>query len=154
MKLHLSLAAALLATTVLVAQNPGSTTRPADTGKSDKAHALEGTWTVLSAEKDGQPMQDAAKDITCTVKDNVVTCTCPKSGTTIRMECTGPGKAKVTMTEGKDTKGDAKEAVYVLTNDYLAVCVHDAKTASTGTDGFQPSSKSHCSIILKRADHK
>lgn len=159
MKLHLCCAAVLLAAVVVSAQNPGSPARPADTGKADKTNALEGTWTVLCAEKNGQPMPEA-KDITCTVKDGVMTCTCPKTGMTAKIEFTSPGKGKVTMSEGKeDTKAQAKEATYILTNDYLAVCVHDEKTSIGGekppkdTDvstGFQPTAKSQCSFILKR----
>jgi uncharacterized protein (TIGR03067 family) len=164
MKLHLSLVAVacFAAATFAQNQNPGGATRPAD--KADaKAEKLEGTWTVVAIEKDGQPMQDA-KDMTVTVKDNTITCSGKdgKPAMTCKLEFTGPGKAKVMMTEGGATgtepatnarkdggKEGSKEAVYVLTSDYLAVCVHDDtnKTAATTTE---PNSKSKCSIILKR----
>lgn len=163
MKLLALAAAVLLSATLATAQNP------ATTAKVDKASALDGTWTVLSAEKNGEAIKDA-KDMTVTVKDNVITCNCAKSGTTMRIEFTGPGKGKVTTTEGKDgekvaskdgEKAVAKEAVFVLTSDYLAVCIHDEKP-NLGPDGkprdretdasYQPSTKAQCTIILKRAE--
>jgi uncharacterized protein (TIGR03067 family) len=162
MKLY-SLAAVLLCASLAIGQNTRPADRPADTGKADKTAALEGTWTVLAAEKNGEAMADA-KDMTVTVKDGVLTCSCPKTKMTAKMEFTGPGKGRVTILEGKEgEKGLAKEAVYVLTNDYLAVCVHDEKTTIGGekppkdtdaTIGYQPTTKSQCSFILKRGDRK
>jgi uncharacterized protein (TIGR03067 family) len=171
MKLHLSLVvvACFAAVSFAQNQNPGGATRPADKAdaKSDK---LDGTWTVIAIEKDGQPMQDA-KDMTVTVKDNTITCSGKdgKQAMTVKFEFTGPGKAKVNMTEGGTTgatgtpdrkdpaaadrkdggKEGSKEAVYVLTGEYLAVCIHD-DTNKTGAVTTEPSSKSKCSIILKR----
>lgn len=150
-----TLAALLLSASLAVAQN----TRPADTGK---ANALEGMWTVVAAEKNGEAMPDA-KDMTVTMKDGVLTCECPKTKMTAKMEFSGPGKARVTIVEGKEAeKGQAKEAVYVLTNDYLAICVHGDKTTDGGekpkdtnvTAGFQPTTKSECSFVLKRGEPK
>lgn len=164
MKLY-PLAAVLLSASLVVAQapTPAAPDRPADTGKADKISALEGTWTVIAAEKNGQPMPDA-KDMTVAVKDGMLTCTCPKTGMTAKLEFTGPGKAKVTMTEGKEgDKAQTKDAVCVLTSDYLAVCVHEDKTTIGGekppkdtdaTIGYQPTAKSQCSFILKRGDRK
>jgi uncharacterized protein (TIGR03067 family) len=184
MRLILTCAAACWAVAAF-AQNPGAP-RPADTGKADpaKANALDGTWTVVSIEKNGEPMKDA-KDMTVTVKDNTVTCSGKdgKPAMTVRFEFAGPGQARVTMDEGAnaerrtgtgtgtadkpadDTKKPAdggkpgtKAAVYVLTSDHLAVCIHDDKAPATGdrTGAIttQPSAKSYCSIILKRAERK
>lgn len=171
MKRHLSLAALLCVAAVTLAQNqnPGGT-RPADTAKADKANAMDGTWTVVAIEKDGQPMQ-GAKDMTVTIKDNTITCNGKdgKQAMTVKFEYTGPGKAKVMMTDGGTTgatgtdrkepatadkkdggKEGSKEAVYVLTSEYLAVCVHDDK-ADSGAITTNPSSKSKCSILLKRS---
>ena len=163
MKLLLTCASLLLSVALVTAQDPTTT------AKASKATALDGTWTVLSAEKNGEAVKDA-KDMTVTVKDNVITCNCVKSGTTMRIEFTGPGKGRVTTTEGKETdkvaakdgeKAAAKDAVFVLTSDYLAVCVHDEKP-SLGVDGkprdrntdaaYQPSTKGQCTVILKRTD--
>lgn len=136
--------------------------RTAATGKS-----INGTWTVLSAEKDGKAMGEA-KDISVTVLDNVFTVR-DKDGKEmrLRMEFTGPGKATVTedlsSTKGqnpvKDEKSPAsKSAVYVMTADYLAICVHheasegDLKAASVSEVTGKPSGKSFCSFVLKRTD--
>jgi len=176
MKLHLCLAAVacFAAATLAQNQNPGGA-RPADTGKADKTASLDGTWTVVCVEKDGQPMQDA-KDMTVSIKDNTITCSGKdgKQAMTMKFEFTGPGKAKVMMTEGaaigtgtgtdrkepgtadkkddtkKDDKAGGKEAVYVLTSEYLAVCIHD-DAPKTGAITTEPSSKSKCSILLKRS---
>lgn len=221
MKLHLSLAAVACFAAATLAQNQGQgqgqgqggTTRPADTGKSDtsksQSHALDGTWTVVAIEKNGQAMPDA-KDMTVTIKDNTITCSGKdgKQSMTMKMDFTSPGQARVMMTDGSgtsgtggtggttdrgtgtggtggadrgtgksDDKGGSKQAVYVLTNDYLAVCIHDDQANSggrgtggtgstdrgTGTGGqggtgtittgnsTQPSAKSFCSVILKRS---
>jgi uncharacterized protein (TIGR03067 family) len=155
---------------VAMAQNPGAQ-RPADTGKADpaKANALDGTWTVVAIEKNGEPMKDA-KDMTVTVKDNTVTCSGKdgKPAMTVRFEFAGPGQARVTMDDGAAKTADDKKpadggkpgtkpAVYVLTSDYLAVCIHDDKAATgekTGAITTEPSAKSYCSIILKRGERK
>ena len=148
MKLLLSFAAVLFACGVAVAD---------DTAKAEKKQALEGTWTVVCAEKGGEPMPDA-KGMTVSVKDGVMTCNCPKTGATIRVECTSPGKAKVSVSETKDGKGEMKEANYILTTDYLAVCIHDPKSDKPDSEqpkdgektAFQPTCKSACSLILHR----
>lgn len=130
--------------------------------------SIDGTWTVLSAEKDGKAMGEA-KDITVSVLDNVFTVR-DKDGKEmrLRMEFTGPGKARVTedipasTTAEKPVKDEkspvSKSAVYVLTNDFLAICVHhdqaegDIKAASVSEVTGKPSAKSYCSFVLKRAD--
>lgn len=159
MKSLLLICAVLLGVTVAVAEEPKSAPNPAAT------KSIDGTWTVLCAEKDGQPMPDA-KDITVTVKDNVFWVKV-KDGKEmkLKMEFTGPGMAKVT--EEAPTKDDApktdkahgpKSAVYVLTNDFLSICVHhdkaegDIKAASATEPVGQASSKSYCSFVLKRSD--
>ncbi len=164
MKLFLSCAALFCLTASAFAEEPRTTASPS-------SKSIDGTWTVLSAEKDGQPMGEA-KEITVTVKDNMITCR-GKDGKEMKMklEFTGPGMAKVTEEattrtsdqanadkDNKDAKTGAKEAVYVLTNDFLAICVHhakaegDIKTASgTEASGRTASSKSYCSFVLQRS---
>jgi uncharacterized protein (TIGR03067 family) len=159
MKLLLTCASVLLSAALVVADDPTSSGKA---GKGDKASCLDGTWKVLCAEKNGEPVPDA-KDMTVTVKDNTITCNCSKTGNTMKIEFTGPGKARVTATEGKsdrqvakgDGKGEAKEAVCVLTTDYLAVCIHDDKTEGKSQDGvYQPTLKKQCTVVLKRTDAK
>jgi len=159
MKLLLLCASALLPVGVATAEDPAAT------AKANKGTALDGTWAVLSAEKNGEVIKDA-RDMTVT--GDVITCNCAKSGTTMRIELTGPGPGKVTTTEGKEKGGDrliakdgAKEAVIVLTTDYLAVCIHDERP-SLGGDGkprdrntdaaYQASTKGQCTVVLKRGE--
>jgi len=152
MKLLLTLASVLLTGAFMMAEDPATTKAE----KGDKASCLDGTWKVLCAEKNGEAMPDA-KDMTVTVKDNTITCNCSKTGNTMRIEFTGPGKARVTATEGKNEvskgegKGEAKEATFILTNDYLAVCIHDEKSEGKSADAaYQPSTKKQCTVMLKR----
>ena len=166
-------------------------TKGEKTDKADMSNALDGTWTVVCIEKKGEPMKDA-KDMTVVVKDNMITCSGKdgKPAMSVKFEFTKPGHAKVMIDEsangtgsggtgatgatdrqdGKstDAKGGSKAAVYVLTKDYLAVCIHDeSASSSTGGSGgtgkdnevsggegkittSKPSNMSSCSIVLKR----
>ena len=130
--------------------------------KPAPAHSIDGSWTVISAEKNGQPMADA-KDMTVTVRDNTITCNGKdgKAAMTFKVDFQKIGHAKVTDQSAGATdkdKGATREAVYVLTSDYLAVCVHDDKAGgevqpASGTDrtgSGQPASKSYCTLVLKR----
>ncbi len=174
MKATLSALALLCAGTLAVAQQSGQT----DTKKPANVASIDGQWTVISAEKNGQPMADA-KDMTVTVKDNTITCSGKdgKAAMTFKVDFAKIGHARVTeqasavstdKPAGGSDKEMTREAVYVLTNDYLAVCIHDDKAAGGadkpaaggGNDparpagastGNQPSSQSYCTIILKRA---
>ncbi len=156
MKLLLTLASVLLTGAFVMAEDP-TTTKTAE--KGDKASCLDGTWKVLCAEKNGEAIPDA-KDMTVTVKDNTITCNCSKTGNTMKIELTGPGKARVTATEGKgevskgEGKGEAKEATFILTNDYLAVCMHEEKDAKSASADYKPSTKNQCTVMLKRTDSK
>lgn len=143
----LSLATFLGFAAVVVAADPA---RP-DAAKKDGTPTLEGSWTVLCLEKDGQPVPDA-KDMTVTLKDGALTCQCPKTKMTMKIEFTGPGKGKVTAGAAKEgEKAETKDAVFVMTNDYLAICVHDEQATTGSVTTYTPSSKSACSLVLKRS---
>jgi len=119
---------------------------------------LDGTWTVFSLEKNGQPVTDA-RNMTVTVKDNTITCT-GKDGKpmmTWKVDFANQGMLTVSETSADSGSGtnpggttgstpgtgtgsssrtgssDRKNGVYVLTNDYLAVCLHDSGTGTGGT---------------------
>jgi len=113
---------------------------------------LDGNWTVLCYEKDGQPVE-AAKDAVVTIKDNMVQFQA-KDGTSkiksMKLQFDRPGHLRVTETDatsgsgttgsGRGTTGgtadhSAKAGVYVHTKDYLAVCVHDDATATDRGQG-------------------
>lgn len=155
--------------------------------------AINGSWTVVCLEKNGQPVADA-KDMTVTVTDNTVTFK-KRDGTTqmkaMRFEFGPNGTLRVSepgddgkftappkisgatgTPGGAGTAGDAhgmKTGVYVLTHDYLAVCVHD-QAAGGGRPGTaqpgggtttatqppagagQPQQRSYCTVILRRAE--
>jgi|GEM_PF-2893533 len=196
---------ALLVTTLVLAQAP--TPAPAEspdkapTAKPGAAQSLDGNWTVVAYEKNGQPMAEA-KDVTVMIKDNTVTFT-PKDAKTkmvaIRLEFPQPGMIRATEMEsgsGSGTPdksdpndkaapagkaGQAKQGVYVLAQDYLAICIHDAKGSGTGSGqtgdkepvskdqpatkdqptgsdnkagsgtGTSPISQSYCTVILKKS---
>lgn len=116
---------------------------------------LDGAWTVICFEKNGQAVAEAKRK-TITVKDGTFTCRGKdgKPGMTFKVDFTKE-RGQFTMTEiqndeGKPTdKADAKAGVYVLTNDFLAICVHDT-TSPIVTEKHGPSGKNVCSIILKR----
>jgi uncharacterized protein (TIGR03067 family) len=132
------------------------------------APAIDGNWTVVSYEKNGQPMAEA-KDCTVTVKDNTFTFS-PKDGSTkmkaMRAEFGPMATLKITETDAISTNapadksaGEAKQGVYVLSQDYLAICLHDTagrptpgeNRETTGRDQKTASNKSYCTVILKRA---
>jgi len=118
---------------------------------------LDGNWTVLCFEKDGQPVE-AAKNATVTFKDNMIKFE-GKDGTSkvksMRIEFDRPGHIRVTEMEptsaGTSTTnrgttasgstdnhgaGKAESGVYVATKDYLAICLHDESAehgSGTGT---------------------
>jgi hypothetical protein len=156
--------------------------------------SIDGNWAVLCLERDGQPVPNA-RNVTVHVKDNVVTFKCP-DGTpekdkvrAMRVEFGRWGTLRVTeanadgkfeIIDPQPIPGTAanptgavrhlhKTGVYVLTHDYLAICLHEGPThresASTGTvqlaggtnqpvvtADIKPIVKSHCSVILKRID--
>src|SRR4051794_2729626 len=106
LKMHLCCLGLVAAFTAFVfAQQPGGgarpadPARPADTGKGDTkatTGGLDGTWTVVSIEKNGEAMKDASA-MTVTVKDNTATFSGKdgKQAMSVRFEFTGPGMARV-----------------------------------------------------------
>ena len=142
---------ALLLTMSLVAAAPADD-KP---GTADRATqvSLDGNWTIVALEKDGQAVAEA-KNMTVMAKGDTITCSAKdgKPVTTYKIAFGEMGMVKVTATEGDNAKPMENSGVYVLTNDMLALCLHNPKNdktePSTVTSG--PSQKSHCSIILKR----
>ena len=175
---------------------PPAGTQPQDRG-ADKAgqmdKALDGQWTIVCLEKNGQPMPEA-KNMTVKCEGNTITCSAKdgkpamtlkvvfgQNGTIKVTEQTASGTQPAEVGKPADTAGrdpaamGTKSGVYVMTSDYLAVCIHDdARGASdrnggrgaeatpavvggrTGAEGegaangSNPTTKSYCSIVLKR----
>ena len=122
---------------------------------------LDGNWTILCYEKDGQPVSEA-KNATVSIKDNTVTFQA-KDGTTkiksLRCEFTKPGHIRVTETDASAGKGidgngsggdKAKEGVVVCTKNYLAICLHDENTSTDKASDGSPTTKTKCTVILQR----
>ncbi|MBY0456409.1 MAG: hypothetical protein K2V38_03665 [Gemmataceae bacterium] len=132
-------------------QRPGA----ADDNKNKPAIPLDGTWTVLCAEKDGQPMPDA-KNMTVTARGDTITCAGKdgKPAMTLKVEF-GPNatiKVKETTGAAGSEKTADKVGVYVLTQDFLSLCVHDAPAAGTGAAGNASGKEANkCTFVLKRA---
>ena len=129
-----------------------------------KTASLDGNWTVVCYERDGQPV-DAAKNATVTFKDNTIKFEA-KDGTTkmksMRVEFGKEGTLRITESDSlvsaeKGARAEqAKAGVYVLSKNYLAICVHDETAvrdgAATERIGGNPSMKSQCTILLKRTE--
>lgn len=113
------------------------------------AISLDGNWVVLAAEKDGKPIPDA-KNMTVTAKGDTITCSGKdgKPAVTMKVEFAPNGTVKVMETSGSGTtdKPIAKVGVYVLTNDFLALCVHDANGTGTATN-----QTNKCAYFLNRS---
>ena len=154
---------ALLLTAVLFAQTPDVPKAAPDT-KPAAAASLDGNWTVVCYEKNGQPMAEA-KDCQVMVKDNVATFTCKNDKdkiVSIRFECGQNGTIKATeIAAGDDAKpvdGPAKTGVIVKTREYVALCIHDA--GADPKPGAEPAAKTdppaeakaYCTVILKRVE--
>jgi len=156
---------------------PQGQQRPGDASP----HSIDGNWTVICLEKNGQPVAEA-KNVTVSIRDNVVTFTSPANTAerdrmkAMRLDFSGEGKIRVTEAgaDGKfantapgaapgTTTGAApgsagnqsKPGVYILTRDYLSVCIHDEQPregAAARTEVGKPSGKSYCTVVLKRSD--
>lgn len=145
---------ATLMTAVLLGQAPQAGTQPPGRDTLPSAQSLDGTWTVVCFEKNGQPIPDA-KNMTITIRNNVATCSGdeknrPKS---MRFEFAQNGKIRVTEldtavgTAAPDASPagepkDAKIGHYILTKDFFCVCLKDGQ--STGirpAGGEQPTTR-------------
>jgi uncharacterized protein (TIGR03067 family) len=130
------------------------------------AISLDGNWTVLCVEKNGQPVLDA-KNKTVNINNNTVTCKSdPKHEfKTMRLEFGPQAMIRVTEFNEHGNPEKARTGVYILTKDFMSICLHDdaAMANARQIDGERtslkidftgkPIAKSHCTIVLKRADH-
>lgn len=122
--------------------------------KGPDAKSLDGAWTVVCFEKDGQPQADARG---MTVKGEGGTLTCSgRDGKAVTLKIAfGPnGTAQVTEGTGDTTAATAARAgVYVLTKEYVAISLNGEAAPAAGeskpaADG--PTCPSRCSLILRR----
>jgi hypothetical protein len=157
---------ALILSAMMFAQAPDAP-RAEPTAKPQATASLDGSWTVVCYEKNGQPMAEA-KDCTVTVKDNVATFS-PKDEKTkimaIRIECGQNGTIQATEMAGAGSENkpadrqQAKSGVCVKSQDYVAICIHDAGANKAGAatpnakteQEIGTETKSYCTVILKRA---
>jgi len=152
----------MLMMAMLAAQTPADQPQTGE-GARDKSAMLDGTWTVLCVEKNGQPMTDA-KMKTVTIRNNIITCNSTENhdmkvmriefGPEARVRVTditndpNAANAGIKNTGGRNTestgKEHAKSGVCVLAKDFLAICLHDdakAETASNASDRTSTSLK-------------
>jgi uncharacterized protein (TIGR03067 family) len=118
------------------------------------ASSLNGNWSVVNLEKNDQPVVEA-KNMTVKAKDGTLTISAKdgKPAMTWKAEFTAMGQITVQAKEGANSTTISKSGVFVLTGDYLAICLHDASNAATNEDarivaGRDPKTK--CTILLKR----
>lgn len=157
---------ALILSAALFAQAP-ETPKAEAPARPAATQSLDGNWTVICYEKNGQPMAEA-KDCQVLVKDNVATFS-PKDDKTkimaIRLELGQNGTIKATemadasTTTKPEDKQQQKTGVIVKTQDYVAICIHDS--AAGAKPGTEPGTKTevpvgtegkaYCTVILKRA---
>jgi len=140
---------------------------------ASKGVSLDGNWTILCFEKDGQPVPDAKK-MTVKINNNTVTCHCPTKNETKMMRLEFGPHATIRVTEtgehrdsdkpktGEHRDSDKpKTGVCVLTNDFVAISLNqdtgnkvDGERTSLKVDGSfteKPQMKSQCTLILKRS---
>ena len=145
LKFVLGTAAAFLAAVSMAA---------ADTPKGHDAKCIDGAWTVVCYEKNGETQPDAkgmsvkaaAGTVTCSGKDG-------KAAMTLKVEFGPNGTVRVTENPGDASATAAKAGVYVLTQDLLAISLNadpapaggDVKAAAEGSPA-----KPQCNIVLKR----
>jgi hypothetical protein len=143
-----------LLTAVLLTQAPQAGTQPpARDAQPAAAQSMDGTWTVVCLEKDGQPVPDA-KNLTVTVKNGV----CTFAGgdeknrqKAMRVEFGPNGTARVTEQDAAAAPGEparadaaagdpkaAKTGHYILTKDFFCVCLKDGRADVRPAGGERP----------------
>ncbi|MBN9517267.1 hypothetical protein J0H58_01915 [bacterium] len=172
------------------AQQPATPGQPGANPAAGARPSIDGNWTIICLEKDGQPVADA-RNMAVSIRGNTITFN--KSGTTdpapgmraMRVEFGHNGTIRVSEADDNKfstapaaqpgapsgTPSATKAGVYVLTHDYLAVCVHDtgartgtaatteprevqpaAATAAQPAGQVGPQQRSYCTVILRRTE--
>lgn len=133
------------------------TSAAAEDNKAPTAKTLDGAWTVVCYEKDGEP-QPEAKGMTVKAEAGMITCSGKDGKPVMTLKVVLGPNGTVQVTEvGADTAAPAPAAragVYVLTQDILAISINeeagaDPKPAVAGQGG-----KARCNVILKRESTK
>lgn len=103
-------------------------TADAADNKAPTAKTLDGAWTVVCYEKDGQPQAEA---VGMTVKAEAGTITCSgkdgKAAMTLKVVLGANGTVQVTEMGADATSpvSAARAGVYVLTQDLLAISINE-----------------------------
>jgi hypothetical protein len=149
---------ALLLSSLVALAAPQAKEAPANPGNTPQAASLDGNWTIITMEKNGQAV-DKANNMTVTVKDNVVTFSDRAGGepskdiralrlsfgpnSTIQVTEAG-ADGKFSDQPGQRTPGTpgtpgspgsaqgSKSGVYILTNSHFAICIHDDSARNPG----------------------
>ena len=154
----------LLLCAMLAPQIESPTPTNVSPDRDTPAISIDGNWTVLCVEKNGEPVADA-KNKTVNIANNTVTCKSdPAHIKTMRLEFGPHTMIRVTEINDHGTAEKPKTGVYILGKDFMSICLHDdaAMAHSRLTDGERtslkvdfnqkPHAKSDCTIFLKRAD--
>ncbi len=131
--------------------------KPGASSAAAPAISLDGNWTVLCAERDGKALADA-KNMTVTAKGDTITCSGKdgKTAVTLKLEFGPNGTLKVSETAGGNPsdKPIAKVGVYVLTQDFFSLCVHDANStdnANNANNAGNNKPTNTCTFVLQRS---
>jgi hypothetical protein len=143
---------ATLLTAVLLAQAPQAGTQPPGRDTQPSAQSVDGTWTVLTFEKNGQAVPEA-KNMTITIRNGVATCSGDEKSRpkAMRLEFGQNGMIRVTELDtavgtdparpeaGRaDAAGDtrnAKTGHFILTKDFFCVCLKDGQATGVRPAG-------------------
>lgn len=123
--------------------------------KGQSAQALDGAWTVVCYEKDGQPQADA-KGMAVKAENGTLTCAGRdgKPAITLKVACGPNGTVRVTEmgADAAAPAADAKAGVFVRTGDYLAISVNADARPGEARDGAKPDqdAKPRCTLLLRR----
>jgi hypothetical protein len=152
--MYATLITALVLAQPPAAQPPAARTPTQPQPGHDAAMSLDGNWTVVCLEKNGQPVADA-KNLTVTVRNNVATFSDANKQKAMRFEFGPNNQIRVTEMEGTGTgtgtgrgtgtgtgtgaaippppaaagspaRNETKTGVFVLARDFFAVSLHDA----------------------------
>jgi hypothetical protein len=130
----------------------------AEDNRAPTAKCLDGAWTVVCYEKDGQP-QNEAKGMTVKADAGTITCAGKDGKPAMTVKVSFGQNGTVQVTEGSGTASPvsaARAGVYVLTQDFLAISINE-EIAPAGADTKavdEQGGKARCNLILKRDSAK
>jgi uncharacterized protein (TIGR03067 family) len=92
--------------------------------KKDDKDLIQGTWSFVSGERNGEPAPDQVKSMKLTFKDDMVTPSTEKNPAKFKLDTTKkPKEITLTITEGGQEK--TIHGIYELDGDDLKICFPD-----------------------------